>query len=421
MQTKQTKFDELYTRLVRAAARGETRQELRNIREREFDAHQVDCLLHPEDYAPVWRFGHCTCKQKEGEPPCVASCIFRAIEKDREGKYVINKDLCEGCSACIDACAEGKLTASRDILPVLDAVKNAEGPVYALIAPAFIGQFSGEITPGMLRSAFKSIGFTGMMEVALFADILTLKEALEFDKKIQDVRDFMITSCCCPIWIAMIRKVYDQFLPYVPGSVSPMVACARAIKVLEPGAVTVFVGPCVAKKSEAREPDIADAVDYVLTFQEVRDIFDAFEVDLAAMEDDPREHSSRAGRIYARTGGVSEAVQKTVALLNPDRTITLKARQADGVPGCRAMLEDLKAGKIDANFLEGMGCVGGCVGGPKAILNREEGRVNVNEYAEQALQQTPVDNPYLLELLNRLGLPSVEALLEETDLFTRHF
>lgn len=416
----QTTFHDLYTRLVKTAAAGSMRGELETIRQHHFDAHQVDCLLHPHRYAPVWQIDDCDCTQ-EGEPACVASCIFRALSKDETGKVIIDKDLCVGCSACVESCKAGKLTESKDVLPALDAIKQARGPIYAMIAPAFIGQFSPNITPGMLRSAFKKIGFTGMVEVALFADILTLKEALEFDRKILTVKDFMLTSCCCPIWIAMIRKVYNQFLPHVPGSVSPMVACGRSIKLLEPGATTIFVGPCIAKKAEAREPDIADAVDFVLTFQEVRDMFEAFELDLSQMEDDPREHSSKTGRIYARTGGVSEAVRNTVALLNPNRAIAVKAQQADGVPACREMLNMLKEGKLTANFLEGMGCEGGCVGGPKAILSREEGCSNVNEYAARANHLTPIDNPYLLEMLGRLGIPSVESLLEETELFTRHF
>jgi iron only hydrogenase large subunit-like protein len=68
-----------------------------------------------------------------------------------------------------------------------------------------------------------------------------------------------------------------------------------------------------------------------------------------------------------------------------------------------------------------MGCVGGCVGGPKAILNREEGRANVNQYGSGATYETPIDNPYVIELLHRLGLDTVESLLEKSDIFTRQF
>lgn len=105
-------------------------------------------------------------------------------------------------------------------------------------------------------------------------DILTLKEALEFDKNIVNEKDYQLTSCCCPMWIAMIRKVYKELMPHVPGSVSPMVACGRSIKTLYPNSITVFIGPCIAKKAEAREKDIADSTDHVLTFREIQDIFE---------------------------------------------------------------------------------------------------------------------------------------------------
>ena len=187
----------------------------------------------------------------------------------RKRRAYHRQDRCVGCGACIEACASGKLTASRDVLPALDALKNAKGPVYAMVAPAAAGQF-GNISMGTLRSAFKAIGFAGMVEVALFADILTLKEALIFDRKIKSDEDFMLTSCCCPIWIAMVRRGFTRYLSKIPDSVSPMVACGRAIKRLEPSAATVFIGPCIAKKAEAREKDVADAVDFVLTFEETR-------------------------------------------------------------------------------------------------------------------------------------------------------
>ncbi len=413
-------FNELYNRLAQAAVEDRTEAELEKVRQLNFDSHQLECLLHPENYAPVWRIGECDCSETQSSE-CISNCLFEALDKDVHGNVIINPGRCVGCTDCIDNCKAKKLVDSKDILPTLAAVKEAIGPVYAMIAPAFISQFSEDVTPGKLRSAFKQLGFAGMVEVALLADILTLKEALEFDRTILDEKDFLLTSCCCPMWIAMIRRIYNQLVPHVPGAVSPMVACGRSIKQLEPDAVTVFIGPCMAKKAEAREADIADAVDFVLTFKEVQDIFDFAEINPAKLENDQRDHSSKAGRIYARTGGVSEAVQHAVKRLNPDRAILVKAQQANGVPECKAMLEALKSGNINANFLEGMGCVGGCVGGPKAILNREEGRKNVNQYGEQANYETPIDNPYVIDLLQRLGFDTVEKLLENSEIFTRRF
>ena len=415
-----TTFNELYDRLVKASVENKEPQELEKIREEEFDPHHLDCLLNPEQYAPVIRIGECTCSDSS-QAACEGKCLFDALYRDEKGNVEINKDLCVGCSACIDSCQAKKLTASRDILPALAAVHDAKAPVYAMIAPAFISQFSKDVTPGKLRTAFKQLGFAGMVEVALFADILTLKEALEFNKNIVKETDFQLTSCCCPMWIAMIRKVYHELMPHVPGAVSPMVACGRAIKSLHPEALTVFIGPCIAKKAEAREPDVSASTDFVLTFQEMQDVFEFAKLDLAGLPEDERDHSSRAGRIYARSGGVSEAVQRTSKRLSPDRKITVRAHQADGVPACKAMINDLLAGKIDANFLEGMGCVGGCVGGPKALIPREEGRENVNQYGEEAIYQPPIDNPYVIELLHRLGFDTVESLIEHSDIFTRKF
>lgn len=413
-------FKDLYNRLVKAAVENRTAEEVDKIRKQDFDPHHLDCLLHPKNFGPVWRLENCDCPEEERDK-CPVKCLFDAIERNAEGELTINMEKCIGCSDCIDSCKAEKLVGSKEVLPALEAVNKAEGPVYAMIAPAFTSQFSEKVSPGKLRSAFKRLGFSGMVEVALFADILTLKEALEFDRSILTEKDFLLTSCCCPMWIAMIRRVYNQFVPHVPGSVSPMVACGRSIKLLEPNSVTVFIGPCIAKKAEAREKDIADAVDFVLTFREMQDIFEASNINPGELEEDSRDHSSKAGRIYARTGGVSEAVKATVECLNPHRTISVRTLQADGMPACKEMLNSLKEGTITANFLEGMGCVGGCVGGPKAILNREDGRKNVDRYGSQAAYSTPIDNPYVIDLLHRLGFDTVERLLEHSDIFTRDF
>lgn len=407
-------FDDIYRRLLkRETAEGE-------IKELDGDFGELDCLLHPEKHPLIWKFGECDCPP-ERQRQCADGCEFDAIRPNGRGGIEISGRDCVGCCVCVDACDKEKLQASKDIIPALQAVRNGQGPAYALIAPAFTGQLGENVTPGKLRTAFKKIGFAGMIEVALFADLLTLKEALEFDENIVEESDYQLTSCCCPMWIAMIRKIYHELMPHVPGAVSPMVACGRTVKKLYPEAVTVFIGPCVAKKAEAREADIADAVDYVLTFQEAQDIFEAMGIVPGELEEDDKDHSSRAGRIYARTGGVSEAVKATVERLSPDRTITVRTQQADGVAACKAMINALRAGETNANFFEGMGCVGGCVGGPKAVIDKERGKVYVDEYGERAGYPTPIDNPYVIELLKRLGFDTVQSLLEQSDIFTRNF
>ncbi|MBS5956906.1 MAG: iron hydrogenase [Clostridiales bacterium] len=407
-------FKELYESTVRSVLDdGSVSPEAGN-----YDPYHLDCLLNPEKHPIVIRTGKCNCSKDE-KCDCLERCPFGALSMGKDGVEV-DPELCLGCDNCIEGCAREKLTASTDIIPALKAIRGSKGLVYAMIAPAFLGQFTNDVTPGKLRNALKEVGFDGMLEVALFADILTLKEALEFDKNIVNDGDFQLTSCCCPMWIGMIRKVYHQLLPHVPGSVSPMVACANVVKALHPDAMTVFIGPCLAKKAEAREKDLVGAVDYVLTFQEVKNIFDALGIDPADMEESEKDHSSRAGRIYARKGGVSEAVELTVKAIDPEKKTKIVTKRADGVPACKKMIQDIIEGNIEANFYEGMGCVGGCVGGPRSILDVEHGTKLVNEYGKNATYQHPAENPYVIELLHRLNLDTIESLLEETDLFSRN-
>ena len=106
------------------------------------------------------------------------------------------------------------------------------------------------------------------------------------------------------------------------------------------------------KKAEAREEDIADAIDHVLTFQEMKDLFELTEIDPLECEESERDHSSKMGRIYARTGGVSEAVSRTLEKINPNREISIRTEQADGVPDCRKLIKSIKEGERKANFMK---------------------------------------------------------------------
>lgn len=414
-------YDKLAEKLEKAGLSGSIDEESQKLREKASPQTKklVDVLLNPENQPAVVQNGTCHCAPDE-QCKSEAACLFDAIRRDKSGNLIISSH-CTGCGDCLSACPEKALSGRRDTVAVLSVLRDKKTPVYAMIAPAFSGQFSSDVTSGKLRSAFKKLGFYGMIEVALFADILTLKEALEFDREIKSDKDFLLTSCCCPMWVALIKKFYQSMIPHVPPSVSPMVACGRSIKKIHPEAKTVFIGPCLAKKAEAKEPDIADAVDNVLTFEEISELFRLTGIDPAAMPEDESDHSSRGGRIYARTSGVSEAVQSTLDRLRPNRKIPLKARQADGIVDCKKLLKELSEGKVSANFIEGMGCRGGCVGGPRSLIDKDTARGYVNAYGADAKYKTPADNPFVLDLLNLLGYDTVESLLDRDNNFTRLF
>ncbi len=400
-------FEELYRKVLKDRLWGRSVSE--NVSRR-----KLDCLFHPDKYPLVWKNEPCDCEDAQ----CVTACMFRALEV-RDGKVTMNAENCTGCAQCIEACQNKNLTFSHDAVKVVEILKSSEEPVYAMMAPAYIGQFGEEATPGKIRSALKGMGFAGMIEVAAFADILTLKESLEFCENMDHKEGFQLTSCCCPIWISMIRKEFEKIAGHLPPAVSPMIACGRIAKELHRGCKTIFVGPCLAKKAEIREPDLVGDIDCVLTFQELQDIFDALEVDFSKMEEDENEHSAAAGRLYARTGGVSQAVKESLASI--DEKYDLKPVCACGVAECKEMLQKILDGHVEGNFFEGMACPGGCVGGPKRITEIEKTTELVNEYADQAKYRTPGENPYVLDLIQRLGFHTVEDFIENSRILTRTF
>lgn len=372
----------------------------------------------------VVKVGNCglRCIDRDGLTECQKACPFGAVEVLQESGTTEINEKCTDCGNCISACQHGNLIDKIEYLPLVKYLQS-DNDVYAIIAPAYIGQFGSDVTPGKLRRALKAMGFKDMIEVALFADILTIKEALEFQKYVSKEKDFMITSCCCPMWVAMIKKLYSDLVPHVAPSVSPMVACGRTIKRIHNDAKVVFIGPCVAKKAEAKEPDISDAVDFVLTFRELQEIFQCVGINPSDFCEDEGEHASRGGRIYGYTGGVSKAVSDTVNKLSPYRDIKVNSVQGNGVKECKEVLQHILDGSIDANFLEGMGCIGGCVGGPKSIKSKEEGRKNVYEYGNSTDMITPLDNPCTYATLKAIGINDIYELIDEKkgNIYERKF
>jgi len=357
--------------------------------------------------------GYCKyCSQDECTCPKYETAMYR-----RTRETIIENGKCLNCGECVTECDFGALADKIEFLPVVNLLKEGNVPVFAAVAPAIAGQFGENVSMGQLRTAFKLMGFADMVEVAMFADILTIKEAIEFNHLVTTEDDFFLTSCCCPVWFNMVKKNYPEMYKHMSPSVSPMIASGRILKRLYPDAKVVFLAPCIAKKAEFKDPDVAGAIDYVINFRELKEIFEALNIDLEKLPADDIDHASLGGRLYARTGGVSFSVKTVVNRLEPKRVIKLKAKKVDGAKKCKEILDKLNSGqKVDANFIEGMGCIGGCVGGPRTIVDMEQGRERVNDYGEESYILTPFDNANILKIMEQFGVDSLERMLENDEI-----
>lgn len=362
------------------------------------------------------------CETIDGKSKCQSVCPFDAIIRPSLSEdKMIDETLCMSCGRCVTACDHGNYMEVPQFLPLAELLKNHE-KVVAIVAPAIAGQYGQDVTLDQLREAFIKLGFVDMVEVALAADILSLKEALEFNEHVHQKGDFMISSCCCPMWVAALRKVYYNLISNVSPSVSPMIAMARIIKKLSPDTKVVFIGPCIAKKAEAKEPDLIGDVDFVLTFEEVKLLFEVFHIVPKELKGVPSvDYASTGGRLYAHTGGVSEAVWDIIDQLFPEKRKLFTSIQVDGMKDCKALLSELEEGKRHASFIEGMGCKGGCVGGPKAIIPASLGKEAVDEVAYDSAVKIPVHGQVLLALLERLGISDFEELKHGHSMFERSF
>jgi iron only hydrogenase large subunit-like protein len=283
-----------------------------------------------------------------------------AIRKNERGVAEIDFSRCIFCGKCFMACPFGAVMERSQIVGVLSAMKRGEKLV-AMVAPAADRQFPGTVE--QLLAACVRAGFADVIEVALGAEKTTAHETAEFLERMErDPKTFMTTSCC-PAYVNLIGKHLPELVEHVSLTPSPMVYTHEMVRAADPSAKTVFIGPCVAKRSEARRK----GVDFVLSFEELGAILAGRKVDVLACDPHPVPRPAVAtARNFARSCGVTEAVLAEATEKIPG--FQLAAKQIDGIDRktC-AMLKLYATGKLPANFLEVMACPGGCVNGPCSI------------------------------------------------------
>ncbi len=313
--------------------------------------------------------------------PCQSACKIKAISMNEHKAAAIDPKKCTSCGACVYQCPFGAISDKSQILKVIDLLKNKpEGQkTFAIVAPSIASQFN-YARPGQVITGLKQLGFDAVAEAALGADMVAWNESKELTEK------GFVTSSCCPAFVAYVRSQFPELAENISHNLSPMATIAKHLKDRDPQIKTVFIGPCTAKKQEIRQESVKPYVDAVLTFEELQALFDSRDLDITAMEDGTLDTASYFGRIFARSGGVADAVAQAIEEQNID--FTVKPMVCDGIEACRTALLKKSKDALEANFIEGMACTGGCIGGAGCLTHGERNKLRIDRYGEEAHAKT---------------------------------
>ncbi len=318
--------------------------------------------------------------------PCQNACKIKAISINEDNAATIDNSKCTACGACVYQCPFGAIMDKSYILDVVDLIKKSDNnkkyKVYAMVAPSISSQFTyaklGQVIKGL-----KELGFFTVVEAALGADMVAQSESRELSEK------GFLTSSCCPAFVTYVKSAFPDLEQYISHNLSPMATLAKYIKDTDSGAKVVFIGPCTAKKAEAQLEEVKPYVDAVMTFEELQALFDSKDVDITTLDEHVLDNASYFGRIFARSGGLSDAVAQGLKEQNID--FDLKAIPCDGIEECKMALLKKNKNVLDANFIEGMACSGGCIGGAGCLTHGEKNKAEVDKYGREAFEKTISD------------------------------
>jgi len=349
---------------------------------------------------------------------CVRNCPVKAIRVKNEQTKVI-EELCISCGTCVRVCNQKAKRIESGVEVTLTLLDEASS-VAAILAPSFVAAFP-EVSPGQLVSGLRKVGFDMVCEVAFGAELV----ACEYSR-IASSRPEGLISTPCPAIVDLVEIHYPELIPLLAPIVSPMIALGRYLK-KEKGQnlKIVFIGPCVAKKEEIKHPSVRGVIDAVLTFSEIKDIFDRKKVQLSLQEEDDFDPPHPGiGRSFPLQGGLLRTAAISGDILEED-ILTVSGIE-DALEVIRVKSKEGLRGKfIDILFCKG------CINGPvmDTKLNFVQRRDKVIEFVRQAFSERklPVEIASSLNLkrgfINRkVGLPvpseeEIKKILVQTNKF----
>ena len=363
-------------------------------------------------------------------------CINRGFEScvSTAGDNSLADVDCTYCGQCIEACPTGALHEKDDTAKVWMKLKDPEVYTVVQTAPAVrvaigeeFGMPIGENTAGKMVTALRKLGFDKVFDTNTGADFTIMEEANEFVDRISDGGVLPMITSCCPAWVRFAEKNYPDQLEHLSSCKSPHQMFGAVIKSyyakkfnVDPSKIyTVSVMPCIAKKYECTREEMEEDglrdVDAVITTRELARMIKQGNIEYTSLEDslfdDPMGEASGAGAIFGTTGGVMEAALRTAAdtIERKDlgqfeykdvrggagikkASVTIAGREikvvvASGLKNARKIMNEIRAGKADYDFVEIMACPGGCVmgGGQPIKSSKIRSTVDVRELRANSL------------------------------------
>ena len=202
------------------------------------------------------------------------------------------------------------------------------------------------------------------------------KELYETDKA-------FMTSSCCPAFVDYIKKYFPKVSENISHNLSPMAEIAKSIKEKDENSKVIFIGPCTAKKMEFQKESVRPYIDSVITFEELQALFDSRDIDVTELHESDLTDASYFGRIFARSGGVSDAIRQAINEHGIE-DFNYNPIACDGIEACRIALLKANKGVLPNNFIEGMACVGGCIGGAGCLSHEEKNKREIDDYGKEA-------------------------------------
>ena len=382
---------------------------------------------------------------------------FETVYKPAFGK-LLGETVCVNCGQCVQVCPVAAIRVHDDTPQVWDAIADTKHKVIAQVAPSVritiaeaLGEAPGTISTGRLVTALKSLGIDIVFDTDVSADLTIMEEGTELISRLQNGGTLPMITSCCPGWVKFCETFYPELLPNLSSCKSPQGMFGALIKTfyadklgVQPDDLfSLSVMPCTAKKFEAGRPELGrdgrPDVDGVITVQELAHMIKSSGLNFATLPetkfDDPFGLGTGAGEIFGTTGGVMEAALRTVyevvtgkplekidfvecrgfagikEAVVPMGDLTVKVAIAHGLGNARKLMDAVKRGETDYQFIEIMACPGGCIGGggnPIKDWNKMAQRFDaVYTLDEELPVRKSHENPAVIALYDQfLGQPN---------------